>query len=74
MLFRSLTSLTELDLRLNQLVTLPDTIAALTALEKLELYGNLLAKPQSSAVEAWLAALEAGGCEVKMIEDEDGEW
>ena len=68
-----LTSLTVLHLGSNQLVTLPDSIAALTALKTLYLYNNPLAKPQSSAVEAWLAALEAGGCEVKMPEDQDGE-
>ena len=69
-----LTSLTELNLYNNKLVTLPDSMAALTALKTLDLSENPLVKPQSSTVEAWLAALEAGGCEVQMPEDEDGEW
>ena len=61
-----LTSLTTLSLSDNQLVTLPDSIAALTALKYLNLHGNPLAKPQSSAVEAWLTALRAGGCSLLM--------
>ena len=70
-----LTSLTELDLRWNQLVTLPDTMAALTALATLYLNINPLVNPQSSAVEAWLTALEAGECEVAMPADgDDGGW
>ena len=52
-----------------------ETRGALTSLKTLDLNRNPLAKPQSSAVETWLAALEAEGCEVKMIvEDEDSEW
>jgi Leucine-rich repeat (LRR) protein len=62
----ALTALTLLTLRCNQLVTLPNSIAALTALEKLTLNRNPLAKPQSSAVEAWLTALRAGSCTMKM--------
>jgi hypothetical protein len=52
--------LTELDVWGNQLVTLPDSIAALTQMKKLHLALNPLAKPQSTAVEAWFTALEAG--------------
>ena len=56
-------------------MTLPESIAALAALEKLKLNNNPLAKPQSSAVEAWLMALEAGGCDVEMVDsDEDSGW
>ena len=69
-----MTGLKELNLGDNQLTSLPEEIVALTTLETLHLYNNPLAKPQSSAVEAWLTALEAGGCEVKMIEDEDYGW
>jgi len=59
---RRLTALEELSLYGNQLVTLPDSIAALAALKKLDLECNRsLAKPQSSAVEAWLTTLRAGG-------------
>ena len=58
--------MTELDLSGNQLVTLPDSIAALTALKTLSLSYNPLAKPQSSAVEAWLTALRAGSCTLYM--------
>jgi Leucine-rich repeat (LRR) protein len=61
-----LTSLTVLHLNHNKLVTLPDSIAALTALKTLILCCNPLAKPQSSAVEAWLTALRAGGCSLLM--------
>ena len=50
-------------------------MAALMALKMLHLYDNPLAEPQSSAVEAWLTALEAGGCEVEMVDlYGDGEW
>ena len=56
----ALTALEKLHLGDNQLVTLPDSIAALTALEELYFDDNPLAKPQSSAVEAWLSALDAG--------------
>ena len=70
----ALTALKDLSLYGNKLVTLPDSIAALTALKTLYLYNNPLAKPQSSAVEAWLAALRAGSCYIEMIEDEDSAW
>ena len=53
----ALTALERLGLSWNQLVTLPDSIAALTVLKTLNLMGNPLAKPQSSAVEAWLTAV-----------------
>jgi|TARA_B110000208_G_scaffold123931_1_gene151156 hypothetical protein len=50
-------------------------VAALMALKMLHLYDNPLAEPQSSAVEAWLTALEAGRCDVVMINpDGDGRW
>ena len=70
----ALVGLEKLNLGFNQLVTLPDSIAALTALKNLHLRGNPLAKPQSSAVEAWLTALRAGVCAVSMPVDEDGGW
>ena len=41
-------------------------MAALTAVEGLDLEDNALAKPQSSAVEAWLTALRAGSCALTM--------
>ena len=82
--FAALTALQELDLRHNQLVKLPDSIAALTALKELDLSENfrLRSSRQSSAVEAWLTALEAE-CKVVLPveylphvcvyeEDEDG--
>jgi|TARA_B110000977_G_C10692531_1_gene344079 hypothetical protein len=55
----------DVDLGYNQLVTLPDSITALSALETLHLYSPLTT-PQSSAVEARLTALEVGGCEVML--------
>ena len=48
----------------NQLTALPESIGALTALTFLDLSYNPLTKPQSPAVEAWLAALQDGGCGV----------
>ena len=63
---RGIDLIERLDLCNNQIVTLPDSIASLAALEKLELYGNPLVKPQSSAVEAWLTALRAGSCTMMM--------
>ena len=45
----------------NKLTALPESIVALTALEGLDLRNNPLTKPQSPAVEAWLAALKRGG-------------
>jgi hypothetical protein len=57
--------LEELRLFENQLTTLPESIVALTALKVLLLGGNPLTKPQSPAVEAWLAALKDGGCDVR---------
>ena len=65
-----LTGLKELDLNENQLTSLPEEIGLLTGLEKLNLNNNPLVKPQSSAVEAWLTALEAGGCEEELCEEE----
>jgi Leucine-rich repeat (LRR) protein len=62
----ALTALKTLSLHNNKLVTLPDSIAALTALKRLILSNNPLAKPQSSAVEAWLTALRAGSCTMVM--------
>ena len=38
---------------------------ALVGLKELDLRGNPLTKPQSPAVEAWLAALKDGGCTVR---------
>ena len=58
----ALVGLEELNLPNNQLTALPESIVALTALEELNLEHNPLTKPQSPAVEAWLAALEDGGC------------
>ena len=60
----ALTQMKTLRFDFNKFTTLPDSIAGLTALKMLWLYGNPLAKPQSSAVEAWLAALRAGSCTV----------
>jgi hypothetical protein len=42
-------------------------VATLPRFDKgLDVSSNPLAKPQSSAVEAWLAALGAGGCDLEM--------
>ena len=60
----ALVGLEKLDLCGNQLTALPESIVALTALKTLHLRGNPLTKPQSPAVEAWLAALQRGGCTV----------
>ena len=66
----ALTALKKLGLGFNQLVTLPDSIAfAARCLHTLFLSGNPLAKPQSSAVEAWLTALDAGGCYIEMPDE-----
>ena len=54
----------KLNLGANQLTALSESIVALTALKKLYLNHNPLTKPQSPAVEAWLAALKDGGCEL----------
>ena len=58
--------LESLSISYNNFVTLPDSIGALTALGELYLYDNPLAKPQSTAVEVWLAVLLAGSCTVAM--------
>ena len=60
----ALVGLKELHLCHNQLTTLPESIVALTALRTLNLQNNRLTIPQSPAVEAWVAALRRGGCEV----------
>jgi pantothenate kinase-related protein Tda10 len=68
------TALETLSLYGNKFTTLPDSIAALAVLKTLYLFMNSLAKPQSSAVEAWLTALRAGVCTVSMPVDVDGGW
>ena len=60
----ALVGLKELRLCCNQLTALPESIVALTALTWLAISSNPLTNPQSPAVEAWLAALQDGGCNV----------
>ena len=60
----ALLGLERLHLTNNQLATLPDSIVALTALKELDLQCNSFTKPQSRAVEVWLAALRRGGCTI----------
>jgi len=55
-------SLKKLDLKGNQLTSLPEGISALTGLTYLGLLPNPLVRPQTPTVEAWLAALAASGC------------
>ena len=59
-----MTGLEKLYLGWNQLTLLPEEIVALTGLKKLYLHNNPLIKPQSPAVEAWIAGLKASGCDV----------
>jgi hypothetical protein len=51
--------MTYLDLRANDLRELPDALAELVALEKLDLRWNPLPRPP-----CWVGALEARGCRV----------
>ena len=59
-----MTGLKGLYLGWNQLTLLPEEIVALTGLTSLDLRNNPLDKPQSPAVEAWIAGLKASGCKV----------
>ena len=58
----ALVGVEKLNLSGNNLTALPESIVALTSLKTLHLHENPLTKPQSPAVEAWLAALQRGGC------------
>ena len=64
-----LVSLEALELNGNAISTLPAGIVNLTALETLDLEENPLKRPQSAAVEQWLANLREGGCDVLLDED-----
>ena len=59
-----MTGLKKLYLLNNQLTLLPEEIVALTGLTSLDLFNNPLVKPQSPAIEAWIAGLKARGCNV----------
>ena len=61
-----MTGLKMLSLFNNQLTSLPEEIVALTGLTFLNLRNNPLVKPQSPAIEAWIAGLKARGCSVFM--------
>ena len=52
-----MTGLKMLSLFNNQLTSLPEEIVALTGLTFLNLRNNPLVKPQSPAIEAWIAGL-----------------
>ena len=47
------------------MVAIAARLPVLSQLEDLDLRKNPLTKPQSPAVEAWLAALQRGGCNVQ---------
>ena len=57
-----MTGLKQLDLSRNQLTSLPEEIGLMTGLKELYLRNNPLVKPQSPAIEAWIAGLKARGC------------
>ena len=59
-----MTGLKKLELHDNKLTSLPEEIVALAGLEALYLFNNPLVKPQSPAIEAWIAGLKARGCYV----------